>query len=124
LPWWSRLVRIVFVKRMGVRPEVAADHPSIHEVVREAFQDEVTAELVERIRRSANYIPSRSLVAEDGGAVVGHIMLSHLLLDDGPDAHRVVTLSPVSVQPTTRTRGSARPSSSAGSPGRTTSASR
>jgi putative acetyltransferase len=89
----------VFVKRMRVRPEVAADQPSIRDVVREAFQDEVTAELVERIRRSANYIPSLAIVAEDGGAIVGHIMLSHLLLDDGPDAHRVVTLSPVSVRP-------------------------
>ena len=32
-------------------------------------------------------------------------MLSHLLLDDGPDAHRVVTLSPVSVRPDHQNQG-------------------
>jgi putative acetyltransferase len=84
---------------MFLRREGAADHAAIHAVVREAFRDEATAELVRRIRRSANYISPLTLVAEVGGEIVGHIMLSHLALDDGANAHRVVTLSPVSVRP-------------------------
>jgi putative acetyltransferase len=73
--------------------------------VREAFSDEATAELVQRIRRSANYIPPLSMVAEVGGQIVGHIMLSHLVRDDGANAHRVVTLSPVSDRPDRQNQG-------------------
>jgi putative acetyltransferase len=95
------------VNRTRIRPEAAADHGAIREVVRTAFRDDVTAELVERIRRSANYIPSLALVAqdEDEDEIVGHVMLSHLLLDDGPDAYRVVTLSPLSVRPDHQNQG-------------------
>ncbi len=90
---------------MRLRPEVPTDHGAIHAIVREAFNDEAIAELVRRIRRSANHIPALSLVAEVGGQTVGHIMLSHLVLDDGANAHRVVTLSPVSVRPDHQNQG-------------------
>jgi putative acetyltransferase len=91
--------------RMDVRSEQPADHAAIHTVVRAAFRDDATAELVARIRRSNNYVPSLALVAADDGVIVGHIMLSHVPLDDGTRVHRVVTLSPVSVRPDRQGQG-------------------
>jgi putative acetyltransferase len=100
-----RLGRTLFLKPMRLRPEVAADHAAIHALVRDAFNDEATAVLVRRIRESANYIPALSVVADDDGQIVGHIMLSHLVLNDGANEHRVVTLSPVSVRPDHQNQG-------------------
>ena len=54
-----------------IRPEEAADHAAIDQVVRAAFArhpDEV-ALLVERLRASANYVPEFALVAEDHSGV-------------------------------------------------------
>ena len=90
---------------VSLRGEVPADYDAIHELVRLAFNDEATPELVRRIRASANYLPELSLVADIAGEVVGHVMFSHLELDDGATDHRVLTLSPVSVLPPAQRQG-------------------
>jgi putative acetyltransferase len=88
-----------------LRAEVQRDDEAIHQIVRAAFNDDATAELVARIRQSPHYIPELSLVAEHAGDVVGHIMLHHLNLRDGATTHEVVSLSPVSVRPDVQRRG-------------------
>jgi putative acetyltransferase len=77
----------------------------IDDVVRQAFQDEATAELVVLIRASPNYLPELSLVAVDGDTVVGHVMLHHLELQDGARHHQVVSLSPLAVRPESQRQG-------------------
>ncbi len=90
-----------------IRTENARDYNHIDTIVREAFNDSgvLVAELVNSIRESSNYIPELSLVAEKKGTIVGHIMLSHLNLDDNDRVHRVVTLSPISIKPEMQKKG-------------------
>ncbi|MBI3098214.1 MAG: N-acetyltransferase [Planctomycetes bacterium] len=60
----------------SVRPEIPSDAPAIAEVNRLAFGQENEGRLVEAIRRGPGFDPRLSLVAEEEGQVVGHILLS------------------------------------------------
>ncbi len=82
-----------------VRPERAADLEAIRAVVAAAFGRQDEARLVELIRRSPDYIPDLALVAEDRGAIPGHVMFSRTVLIDGDAVHPVLALAPVSVVP-------------------------
>lgn len=90
-----------------VRPEEAKDFKDIATVTRLAFSNEGedVAELVDLIRKSSNYIPELSLVAEVDEKVAGHVMLSYLNLQDNKKLHQVVTLSPLSVLPEMQKKG-------------------
>lgn len=65
----------------------------------DAFNDENVVRLVERIRLSAQYVPELSLVADDDGTIVGHIMFSYVTLRRERDEQAVLILSPLAVQP-------------------------
>ena len=89
-----------------IRPELPGDHAAIDTVVRAAFAghpDEV-ALLVERIRASANYVPSLALVAEDVSGVIAHVMLSFVPIEGGSRPELLV-LTPMSVRPDRQRRG-------------------
>jgi len=90
---------------VSLRPETPADYAAVRDVVREAFDQNVIADLVDRIRSSGNYVPELSFVAERDGKIVGHIMLSYVDLVGKRSARRVLTLSPVSVLPEEQGRG-------------------
>ena len=84
-----------------IRPERAADHPVIAEVVRAAFagQDpDDVASFVERIRASEHFIPELALVAEDSSGVIAHVMLSWVGVEGGSRT-RILSLTPMSVRP-------------------------
>jgi putative acetyltransferase len=82
-----------------VRPERAADFDAIRTVVAAAFGSDVEAKLVDDIRADACYRPGLALVAEDDGAIVGHVMVNHCELRDGDVVHRIGMLSPLAVRP-------------------------
>lgn len=82
-----------------IRPEDDADFDAIAVVVTAAFGSPVEARLVGAIRASVHYVPELSLVAVENGEVVGHIMISHATLRDGPVERRIATLSPLAVAP-------------------------
>jgi putative acetyltransferase len=85
-----------------VRPETPADFEAIAAVVRAAFVDEPqVADLVGAIRASDEYLPAFSLVADEDGAIVGHVMLSGLPID----GDRALQLSPLAVRPDRQRRG-------------------
>ncbi len=88
-----------------LRAEVDGDYAAIHHIVRTAFKDDATSELVTLIRQSPSYVPELALVAEHGGEVVGYLMLEHLELRDGATTHEVLSLSPVAVRPDVQRRG-------------------
>ena len=82
-----------------VRNEVEEDHDAVFEVVSAAFGKTDEANLVNRVRNLPRMI---SLVAEQNGAVVGHIMFSPVrLIHDGDPIGGVdiAGLAPVSVLP-------------------------
>jgi putative acetyltransferase len=84
-----------------LRPETENDHADIARVVRDAFGQDDEVEIVDRVRASDRYEPDLALVADLGGEVVGHAMLSwcDLVLDDGDGAvHPFLQLAPVAVR--------------------------
>jgi putative acetyltransferase len=83
---------------MRIRPETALDLDAIHAINRAAFGTTVEADLVDALRREAS--PLISLVADDGGTVVGHVMFSPVAIDGDPaDAPPLMGLAPVAVRP-------------------------
>jgi putative acetyltransferase len=82
-----------------IRPERVGDHRAIRDVVAAAFQSDAEADLVERIRASENFVPELSLVADDEGEIVGHVMLSYVSLVDGSARRRILSLAPLAVAP-------------------------
>ena len=90
---------------VSIRAERPDDHDAIRSVVAAAFQSEREADLVDAIRASPEYVPELALVAEIGGEVVGHVMVSFTALDDGSTRHRIFHLSPLAVAPTHQRKG-------------------
>ncbi len=92
---------------MIIRPEGAADHDAIHQVISAAFKDVLHSDqsepvLVHCLREKGGL--SLSLVAEDTtGAIIGHIAFSKVLID-GED-QGWFGLAPVSVVPTNQNQG-------------------
>lgn len=86
---------------MIVRPERPDDYRSIAAVVEAAFGDQQVAQLVEDIRASQGYRPELSLVADEAGEILGHVMLSELAVGDG----RGLQLSPLAVRPDRQRQG-------------------
>jgi putative acetyltransferase len=85
-----------------VRPEAPADYDTIAAVVGGAFADEpIVVDVVTAIRASAEYRPAFSLVAEENGEIVGHVMLSGLPID----GRQALQLSPLAVRPDRQRHG-------------------
>jgi putative acetyltransferase len=83
-----------------VRPERTEDHAAVAAVVEQAFRSAAEARLVEAIRDSPGYLPDLSLVAERGGRVVGHVMISLVGIEAGDGSTgSVPSLSPLAVHP-------------------------
>ena len=82
-----------------IRAEERRDHERIAAVVTAAFGSPAEARLVAAIRDSEHYVPELALVAELGGVVVGHVMISTTDLVDGGEARRIPMLSPLAVHP-------------------------
>ena len=85
-----------------IRSENAADVPGIHAVNTAAFATRLEADLVDTLRQTVQ--PIVSLVADDGGKIIGHILFSPVTLSDQPDA-KIMGLAPMAVLPTEQRQG-------------------
>lgn len=85
-----------------IRAEEPRDRDAIHAVNVSAFETPAEADLVDALRDQAE--PLVSLVAEDNGAIVGHIMFSPVSLPDYPEL-RIMGLAPMAVTPEHQRRG-------------------
>jgi hypothetical protein len=65
---------------MIIRSEEPKDYAAVHQVNALAFETPTEANLVDVLRNKA--FPVVSLVAEDGGVILGHIMFSPVSLTD------------------------------------------
>jgi putative acetyltransferase len=91
-----------------IRPERGDDQgdvAAIAAVVAAAFGSTLEADLVTAIRASRNYIAEAALVAEHRGRVVGHVMISHVVLRGPGGVRPVASLSPLAVAPDVQRRG-------------------
>jgi putative acetyltransferase len=83
---------------MIIRDETRRDPAAVRQVTVAAFDRTLEADLVEALRGSGD--AAISLVAEDDGEIVGHVMFSKL---QAPD--RCLALAPVSVRPDRHRQG-------------------
>lgn len=93
-----------------VRAERAADAAGITDLVRRAYatvahSDHREHRMVERLRRSAAFVPVLSLVAERDGVLAGHLLLTRAWIRDRDGAVETLALAPLSVAPAHQGRG-------------------
>jgi putative acetyltransferase len=90
---------------MDLRAEQSHDRTAIRDIHRRAFGDhgDVVARLVDGLRDDD--AAALSLVAEEAGKLVGHIMFSRSLLDAPRRLVAVQVLSPLAVAPERQRRG-------------------
>lgn len=93
-----------------IRQERETDYKTIKKLVEEAFRNVVHSDhnehlLVERLRKSDDYIDKLSLVAEFNGQIVGHIMLSKLIIESSEERNDSLALAPLSVLPDYQNKG-------------------
>lgn len=83
---------------LGVRDEKPEDRESVYQVVSSAFGGAAEAALVDQLRSDGDAI--FSLVAEEDGLIVGHVLLSRMTAP-----FPALALAPVSVIPSRQRRG-------------------
>ena len=88
-----------------VRRERTKDYEAIHELNKLAFGGEEEALLVQRLRKSPNFIPELSLVAVKSGRVVGHILFSSIIIESQSGALPALSLAPMAVLPEFQNQG-------------------
>ena len=85
---------------MKIRQEERKDHKEVYKLIKEAFAtaehaDGNEQDLAEALRKSRAFVPELSLVAEEDGEIIGHILFTEAKV--GED--RVLALAPLSVKP-------------------------
>jgi putative acetyltransferase len=86
-----------------IRPETVADHAAIREVNRLAFGGEGEVRLVDALRDGGH--GRISLVAEEDGQVVGHILFSVLTIATPQGEIEALSLAPLAVVPSRQRQG-------------------
>lgn len=81
---------------MQIRTETENDCESVRSLNKSAFEGDAEASLVDGLRRNAD--PIISLVAEEGGELLGHILFSPVTHSDDADL-KLMGLAPMAVAP-------------------------
>jgi putative acetyltransferase len=82
---------------MLIRLEQETDRQQIRTINTRAFDTSAEANLVDILRRSG--VPLISLVAEENGQLIGHILFSPITLQGQTDAPAIAGLGPMAVLP-------------------------
>ena len=90
---------------MHVRHADSVDATSVLDVHRAAFGGEEEAELVAALVDDPSARPVVSLVAEDEGTIVGHVLLTHATIEGSGEAAHAAILAPLAVDPDAQGRG-------------------
>jgi putative acetyltransferase len=80
-----------------IRREHPRDHDTVRALHEAAFGRPVEARLLDELREDAGFLPHLSLVAVDGGDVVGHVIATRGWLE--PFGTPVLGLGPIGVRP-------------------------
>jgi putative acetyltransferase len=94
---------VIETMSLTIRPETSADHDAIRQVNRLAFGQDAEALLVDALR-DGGYLRV-SLVAEQAGQVVGHILFSDLPIRTEAGTVEALALAPMAVLPEFQNQG-------------------
>lgn len=86
-----------------IRLESPDDRDAIYEVNQRAFGREGEAQLVDTLRDAG--VPLISLIADDGGQIVGHILFSPVTVRGSAGEWSAIALGPMAVLPEKQQRG-------------------
>ena len=91
---------------LRIRQEEERDHDAVYQVVKTAFETMGKAngdeqDLVNRLRKSGAFIQELSLVAEQDGKIIGHILYTRMKIGE----HGSLALAPVAVLPEYQNQG-------------------
>ena len=87
---------------MLIRRETEADKSAVEELLLSTFEENSESRLVTQLRAHAK--PLVSLVAEQDGKVIGHILFSPVILDSNPSL-QLMGLAPMAVKPSQQRLG-------------------
>ena len=91
---------------MLIRTEAPAEYGIVEKIHERAFAGNKEAGVVRAVRESVGYRPEWSLVCEDSGHLAGHVVFSHVgLEDDEGNTQCIVVLAPLAVLPEKQRRG-------------------
>lgn len=82
-----------------IRPETRDDYAAITRLNDLAFEQKTEGKLVENLRKTKEFIPALSLVAQIEGEIVGHILFYPIKIDKGESSVNTLALAPMSVRP-------------------------
>lgn len=82
-----------------LRPERAGEEDAVRAIHDLAFEGPGEGRLVDALRRGERYIPTLSVVALLGGAIVGHILVTRLHIETEGGEVPALALAPVAVHP-------------------------
>ncbi len=88
-----------------IRPEMIDDYASITEVNDLAFGQKNEGRLILSLRKTQEFIPELSLVAEVGGRVVGHILFYPIKIKSDDASYGSLCLAPMAVLPEFQKQG-------------------
>jgi putative acetyltransferase len=88
---------------IAIRPEEPRDYAAVHALNLAAFEGGPEAELVDVLRRACP--ASISLVAEDTGSLVGHILFTPVVLEGSKGSVEGMGLAPMAVLPERQNQG-------------------
>ena len=96
--------------KVDINQEMESDFDAIFALIKKAFATEAMSDhreqhLVNRLRKSDAYIPELALVAKVNNELVGHILLTKLIIKNKTGQYDSLALAPVSVLPEFQGRG-------------------
>jgi putative acetyltransferase len=90
---------------VSITPETEGDFDGITRLHNLAFNQTEEGELVERLRKTSNFISVLSLVAKIEGSVVGHILFYPIRIKTGAGECNSLALAPMSIHPDYQKKG-------------------
>jgi predicted N-acetyltransferase YhbS len=95
---------------VNIRKENLIDRSWVIKLTQKAFETlEISnhneGQLVEKLRKAPTFVEELSLVAELEGKVVGHILFTPIVIDNGEQQFHSLILAPVSVLPEFQKKG-------------------
>lgn len=88
-----------------IRSELKGDYASIFTIHQSAFKRDIEAELVNRLRTTNYYHSELSLVAEENSELVGHLLLTRVVIKDGNKTYPVLALAPIGIKEAFQRKG-------------------